>query len=209
MNADTEAIIFDFDGVILDSMPVRTYGFREIFKAYPNGHVDELIAYHLANGGMSRFEKIRYFYEKILRKSISEAQIMAYAAEFSTIMKANLMDPALLMTPTMEFIQKCSVKFPLHIASGSEEKELNQICTALHIASYFNSIHGSPTPKPELVSNILHTNMYNPKNVIFIGDSYNDFEAADLNGIPFWGFNNNELKNVGEYYIDDMKRLQC
>ena len=27
-------ILFDFDGVILDSMPVRDFGFREIFKEF-------------------------------------------------------------------------------------------------------------------------------------------------------------------------------
>ncbi len=56
-------ILWDFDGVILDSMPIREYGFRKIFENYDISLVDKLINYHKRNGGLSRYVKIKYFYE--------------------------------------------------------------------------------------------------------------------------------------------------
>lgn len=54
-------ILWDFDGVILDSLAVRDYGFREIFKDFDKAAVEKLIEYHSINSGLSRFHKIRYF----------------------------------------------------------------------------------------------------------------------------------------------------
>jgi len=36
-----------------------------------------------------------------------------------------------------------------------------------------------------------------------IGDSINDYKAADVNGIKFYGFNNVEIKNKCNLYLDD------
>ena len=55
-------IIFDFDGVVLDSVPVKTEAFIKLFQSYEKQHVDKLIEYHLKNGGKSRYLKIKYFY---------------------------------------------------------------------------------------------------------------------------------------------------
>ncbi len=61
-------ILWDFDGVIIDSLAVRDYGFREIFKEFDKVLVEKLIKYHSINGGLSRFHKIRYFFNEILKK---------------------------------------------------------------------------------------------------------------------------------------------
>ncbi len=41
-----ETIFFDFDGVILNSLPVRDYGFRKIFKEFNDVLVNRLLEYH-------------------------------------------------------------------------------------------------------------------------------------------------------------------
>ena len=63
-----ENILWDFDGVILDSMKIRDWGFKEIFKSFKKRDIDKLIDYHNLNGGLSRYVKIRYFYEEILKR---------------------------------------------------------------------------------------------------------------------------------------------
>ena len=82
--------------------------------------------------------------------------------------------------------------------------ELIQICKELEISKYFKTIEGSPTPKNDLVKNILQKYSYNPKECILIGDSINDYEAANINGIKFYGYNNEELRSLDEY-IEDSK----
>jgi beta-phosphoglucomutase-like phosphatase (HAD superfamily) len=69
-------ILFDFDGVILDSMPIRDYGFKKIFEDYDDDLVNKFLKYHNRNGGLSRYVKIKYFYNKLLKQEISEEKII-------------------------------------------------------------------------------------------------------------------------------------
>lgn len=83
-------ILWDFDGVILDSLAVRDYGFREIFKNFEIEDVEKLIVYHQQNGGLSRFHKIKYFFEEIIHQPIDDNGIEYYAREFSEIMRVKI-----------------------------------------------------------------------------------------------------------------------
>ena len=196
-------ILFDFDGVILDSMPIRDYGFKEIFKDFDDGLVNKLLEYHNQNGGLSRYVKIKYFYNKLLKQEISEEKITNYADNFSKIMKIELVDKKYLIADTLEFIKKSYKKYNLHIVSGSDERELQYLCKELGIDSFFQSVNGSPTHKNILVENVLATNRYIESETILIGDSVNDYDAATENNLVFYGFNNPNLINVSKNYLDN------
>jgi len=200
-------ILFDFDGVILDSMPIRDYGFKEIFKDFDDGLVNKLLEYHNQNGGLSRYVKIKYFYNKLLKQEISEDKIINYADNFSKIMKIKLVDKRYLIADTLKFIKESYKKYNLHIVSGSDEKELQYLCKELGIDSFFQSVNGSPTHKNILVENVLATNRYIESETILIGDSVNDYDAATENNLVFYGFNNPNLINVSKNYLDNYMGL--
>lgn len=200
-------IIFDFDGVILDSLAIREYGFRKIFEEYEPAIVDQLIAYHNTNGGLSRFIKIRYFYETLLHTTTTEETINNLATQFSQIMREQLINQDYLIEDTLHFIKQNHHKYPMYIASGSEQNELVFLNQALGIAHYFDSILGSPTPKTNLVANILQNNCLLAEETILIGDSINDYEAAYENGVAFFGYNNEQLKALGKGYIKNFKHF--
>jgi phosphoglycolate phosphatase-like HAD superfamily hydrolase len=194
-----KVILFDFDGVILDSMPIRDYGFRKIFENYPSELVEDFIKYHRENGGLSRFYKIEYFYKNLLKEDISQEKILKYAETFSEIMKKELTNSKYLIQETLRFIEENFKKMSFHVVSGSEQNELRYLCKELNISKYFKSIEGSPTHKNDLVKGILHKENYSLDEVILIGDSINDYNAALENGLKFYGFNNESLKNKDEY----------
>lgn len=194
-------IIFDFDGVILDSMLIRSEGFRKIFEEYDNEKVEELISFHLINGGLSRFVKIRYFFEELLSKSIKEEQIKYFSDKYSEIMKKELINEKYLIKETVNFI-KSNNKIKMFIASGSEENELRFINKSLHLSKYFLGIFGSPKNKIDIVKSIIEDNKLNKQETILIGDSINDYDAAIKNGIRFFGYNNIKLKKVSNKYIN-------
>ena len=196
-----KAIIFDFDGVILDSLKIKDSGFEKIFEAFPVGLVNEFMIYHKQNGGLSRYHKIRYFYEKLLGQSIDEKTVNEYADRFSSLMKSELTNKKYLIPDAINFIRKIHASVRLHIASGTDEKELQFLCKQLGLSEYFVSIHGSPMHKNDLVALILSQNKYEKDEVCLIGDSVNDKEAALINGIQFLGYNNEELKNDINVYV--------
>ena len=194
-------ILWDFDGVILDSMPIREFGFRTIFDKFDKNLVNKLIDYHSLNGGLSRYVKIRYFYENLLNKSITEKKVLELAENFSIIMKKELINKKYLITDTVNFIDTHYQEYNFHIVSGSDDKELKFLCNELGLSKYFITINGSPTPKNDLVKNVINKNEYKKNETILIGDSFNDYDAAKINNIDFYGFNNEELIMKSKTYI--------
>ncbi len=89
----------------------------------------------------------------------------------------------------------------MHIVSGSDEKELRFLCGELGIKDYFISIHGSPTHKNQLVKDLMTDYKYIPSATFLIGDSINDYEAAMINGINFFGYNNEKLQKLSSSYL--------
>nr|WP_315143075.1 HAD hydrolase-like protein [uncultured Flavobacterium sp.] len=197
-----KTILWDFDGVIMDSMRVRDKGFEIVLKSYPEDQVALLMEYHRSNGGLSRYHKFRYFFEKIRQESVTDDYINVLAEEFSVVMIQNLLDSSLLIDDSLNFIKNNYSRYNMHIVSGSDGKELKYICDSLELSKYFISIHGSPTPKKQLVKELLDINNYLKEEICLIGDSFNDMEAAELNKISFFGYNNLDLKLMKSNYID-------
>jgi HAD superfamily hydrolase (TIGR01549 family) len=201
---ELDAIFWDFDGVFLNSNEIRDNGFSEVLKEYPVAEVNKLLAFHQQNGGLSRYVKFRYFFEKIRGVSITETEVQQWADRFSVIMRGILTNPTLLIQETVNYVKCNHGKIPMFIVSGSDQQELRFLCKAHGIDQYFRRIHGSPTPKKELVKMIIHEEQIDRKKCILIGDSINDYEAAINNQIKFYGYNNDKLKKVSAKYITNI-----
>lgn len=198
--SDFEVILWDFDGVIIDSNTVREFGFREVLKEFDSELVEQLIDFHNANGGWSRYVKFRYFFEEILKRPVSESKVQELANSFSSIMVKSLPNPELLIKETVCFIQEMhSQGKQMHIVSGSDGNELRSLCEQLELSKYFVSINGSPTPKPILVKAIIDKSKITASQYCLIGDAVNDYDAAKANRIAFFGFNNASISNLGNY----------
>jgi len=196
-----KTIIWDFDGVILDSNAVRDKGFVMTLSGYPSKQVDALLHYHRENGGLSRYHKFRYFFEEIRGEQVTEEQIKELAHQFSVIMMKELAKPELLIEQTNSFIEAHHEKYNMHIVSGSDQEELRKLCSLLGIDQFFKSIEGSPTPKIDLVANILRKEKYDKNRCLLIGDSINDYEAAFKNKIHFQAFGNKSIENKSTYKL--------
>ena len=202
-----KTILWDFDGVILNSNIIRTKGFIEIFKDFPNNYTAQLVKYHEEMGGLSRYHKIEYFFTKIVKKKIKQDEIFFYAEKYKSFILNNLVNKRFIINETLDYIKQNRNIFSMHIVSASDENELKQICKELEIDSFFCSIHGSPTSKKENIMSLLKFNKLTKREVVLIGDSINDYEAAVHNKIDFVGYNNIELKKKQIQYISTFKIL--
>ena len=75
LNKSYKHIIFDFDGVLAETNYIRFEGFELLFKDYPSDQVNRLVQYAMNNGGISRYEKIRLFFEQIRQEPISDDSV--------------------------------------------------------------------------------------------------------------------------------------
>ena len=192
-----KVILWDFDGVLMNSNAVRDIGFEKVLANYPAEQVLALMKYHTANGGLSRYVKFRYFFEKIRKEVVSDEMIQALAKSFSIIMREILFDKSLLIKDSIQFVQENFSNFKMHIVSGSDGVELRSLCNYLEIDKCFITIEGSPTPKNQLVKELLSKFNYSINDCVLIGDSINDLEAAKINNIAFYVYNNPDFISAG------------
>ena len=196
-----KTIFWDFDGVILASHPIREMGFKVALQHYPEKEVEALLAYHRENGGWSRYVKFEYFFHKIRKEPYDEEDILRLASAYSNAVKSLLINKDLLIQESISFILNKGKKYRMYIASGSDGKELNEVCQGLGISAYFHSIHGSPEKKSAILSRILKEHQHDPSSCLMIGDAKNDYDAAVENNIPFLGFNNPEIEQLTNVYF--------
>jgi len=201
-------ILWDFDGVIIDSDKARVQGFQTVLDSFPTDQVEELLRFHNQNGGLSRYVKFRHFFEQIRKEDVSEERILQLANDFSEIMRVTLTDKSLLIQDSVRYIEKSYQRVPMHIVSGSDGQELRFLCRELGIDALFQSIEGSPVAKTRLVANLIESGQVHANQTCLIGDAGNDFEAATANGIDFFGYNNPSLQSMGCGYIASFERLR-
>lgn len=200
-----EFVIWDFDGVIIESDKIRENGFREALKEFDNREVEKLISYHRKNGGLSRYHKFEYFFNQInLEKHLCNKYTNNALKVFGDLMKKSLCNPSLLIKENLNKIEHLSKKSKMYIASGSDHIELNEICRCLDLDKYFLGIYGSPTPKKQIVRELLKNSNSTVKNWVLIGDSINDYEAALDSNIDFIGYGDNKIINLSTMSFDDV-----
>lgn len=180
--------LFDCDGVILDSNSLKTDAFHRIGMGYGPEDARALVRYHLENGGVSRFEKLSYFFRDIRGEIDYQKKLRAALAEYGEFVKAGLRR-CLEVPGIRAFLKKLRETEGLRafVISGSEEEELRQVFSERGLASYFDGIFGSPAKKRDIVSELcsLERRPGSDLRAVFCGDSRLDYEVARAFGIDF------------------------
>jgi phosphoglycolate phosphatase-like HAD superfamily hydrolase len=177
-------IFFDFDGVVLDSVDVKTKAFMQLYSEFGEKMVNAVKKHHLENGGMSRYEKFSFYHKNFLGVEISEEEIDFLAEKFSTLVVQKVIesDP---IPGSLDFIDKFYKLYNMFIVSGTPQKEIRQIANSLRLTKKMKGIFGSPKKKESHVEDIIKLNNYNRSDCLFIGDAKADHKAAVANDTRF------------------------
>ena len=171
-----KAIIFDFDGVIVESADIKTEAFGELFSAYP-GKLNEILQYHSINAGISRYVKFRYIYKRILKSKLSKAKEIELGKRFSRIVLEKIIK-APFVAGAREFLDRHRNHYRFFIASGTPEKELRNIVSLRGLESSFEGVYGSPKKKSDIINEISRKWGFGKSNVVYVGDAESDRVAA-------------------------------
>ena len=205
-----KGIIFDFDGVIAESVQVKTDAFAELYLEYGDEVVKKVVEYHESHGGVSRYEKIKLYHEYFLNKVITNEEIEELANQFSKLVVKKVIDSP-YVPGVLEYIDKCYKKYKLFISTGTPTEEMNQILEGREIAQYFTQVFGSPEAKTLHLENILSKYDLQPDELLFYGDSNTDMEAAKDKSIAFvfrsHSLNQNRFNNYNGKTIVDFNEL--
>ena len=208
-----ETILFDCDGVILNSNKIKSQAFYDVTHGCSIQAAQALVKYNEQHGGISRHEKFRYFVNEILPKfSHNKPSEDALITSFAKYVKQGLM-----RCEVSPYLKDIAFKFSqsqFAVISGGYEPELREIFHARELSSYFaGGIWGSPDTKYQIIEK--HFSKLNPRATLFIGDSKLDYDVAKFFGFDFvfvsgW----TELGNWGNFvyenkivHITDLKGL--
>ena len=176
--------VFDCDGVILNSNLLKTQAYVDTLEDEPEICVEELVDYHKANGGVSRYHKFRHYYEQINPSENAEAKIKQAISRFAEIVRKSMVECDYI-PGAIDFIKKAIKNgLVLFVVSGSDEEELIEVFKERGIRDLFAQILGSPATKKKNTGKVVDM-IGVDKNGVFFGDSKSDMDAAEEFGLDF------------------------
>ena len=177
-------LVFDCDGVVLDSNRIKTEAFRTVALPWGASAAEALVAHHVAHGGVSRHRKFAHFLTTILPEHAPDREapeIEALLWAYARTVRAGLMTCA--VAEGLERLRAATPQARWLIVSGGDEAELRDIFAARGLARHFDAgIFGGPDSKDV----ILEREKRNGRIVqpaLFLGDSRYDLEAARRAGL--------------------------
>jgi len=181
-----DALLFDFDGVLAESLEIKAGAFRHIYDSYGEEFIQRVLAYHQQHGGISRVEKIRHYHRDWLGLDVGDEVLDELAAKFTSLVEADVI--ACDWVPgARETLDAWQPLVPLYVISGTPEDELQRICDGRDMSHYFEQIRGSPLHKEPIIEEIVARHDLERRRTLFIGDTMTDYRAADATGLDFLG----------------------
>lgn len=177
-----QTLVFDCDGVVLDSNKVKTQAFYDAALPYGEAAAQALVDYHVANGGISRYRKFQYFLDTLTKGACGpdlQSLLDAYAAS----VRHGLLNCA--VTPGLEQLREATADARWLIVSGGDQAELRDVFAQRGLSRLFDGgIFGSPASKDEILAAQLASGNIRPR-ALFIGDSRYDHVASAAAGLDF------------------------
>jgi len=179
-----KAVIFDFDGVIVESNNIKRDAFGKLFEKEGAEVVRKVIKYHLEHAGVSRYDKFKYIYKEILKKPLTNDEFNALCRQFSELVMESVI-LALFVEGAREFLEKNRSVYSFFILSATPVEELKAIIDRKNIGQFFKNIYGAPFKKRDAVREILIKEKSAPSEVLYVGDALSDYKAARDNKVNF------------------------
>ncbi|SDP55318.1 HAD family hydrolase [Ectopseudomonas guguanensis] len=178
-------IVFDCDGVVLNSNAVKTRAFYEAALPYGEEAARALVAYHTANGGISRYKKFTHFLDVIIPEFAagSGPDLEQLLTHYADGVRQGLLSCE--VAPALQALREATPSARWLIVSGGDQSELREVFAARGLAYLFDGgIYGSPDTKDEILRREQDIgNISMP--ALFIGDSQYDYRAASAAGLDF------------------------
>jgi len=204
-----DLIVFDCDGVLLDSMPAKIESFRAWVPERFADKRQTFMELVMAGFGKARTHHIRSFYEQIVGESVSPEFLEAEVARFTDICEPRCAN-ASWRVGSQEFVTECCrAGIPRYVLSGTPQQPLEAMLAATGAAKYFDVIIGSPPAKPKSLSRILAETGIAADRTVFVGDAHADQEAARHVGAHFVYFPSEANRPLGpiDTEVDDLRQL--
>ena len=181
-----EAFFFDFDGVLADSVEVKTRAFAKLFESHGAKVVRKVIAHHRLHGGMTRMEKFHHYYNEYLGRNLNDEEMTDLCRQFSELVVDEVV-AAPEIDGAEEFLQRWCRRLACFVISAAPDEEIKEIVKRRGMEEYFKEVLGAPITKRKNLEILLARYDLNPSRCFFFGDAESDYVAAHICGVEFFG----------------------
>jgi len=185
-NTEYKALFFDFDGVLADSVEVKTRAFAKLFESYDPAIVAKVVEHHRKNGGMTRVDKFHHYYREFLGKPLDGDEMKRLCGDFSRLVVDEVVS-APEIRGAENFLKKWHNSVPCFVVSATPDEEIKKIVKRRGIDIYFHEILGSSCSKSDNVNYLLNKYGLAPAQCLFFGDAVSDYQAARSCTVDFIG----------------------
>ena len=181
-----QAFFFDFDGVLADSVEVKTKAFAKIFEPYGHKTQAKVVEHHRNYGGMTRQDKFRHYYAEFLNKPLHDTEMKRLCKAFSSIVVDRV-----IASPEIpgaeDFLKKWYKTLPCFVVSATPDEEILKIVNKRGWRDYFHEILGSSMSKRKNLELLLKKYYLEPEKCLFFGDAESDYRASMACCVNFVG----------------------
>jgi phosphoglycolate phosphatase-like HAD superfamily hydrolase len=210
----TACIVFDFDGVLVDSNTVKREAYYEIFaEAGPQarGVVKQVLR---SDGRSDRYGTIRGILDGLAHLGISpgaggsDETLAHYAERYNQICEEHAATCPEIPGASAT-LARLSGRYGLFVISATPEAPLRRIVERRGWAGYFRAVLGGRRSKSDNLAMVLEREQVRGDEVVFVGDGQRDLDAAQGAGCRFIGVRNpfNDFDPRGLLLVSDLRGL--
>jgi HAD superfamily hydrolase (TIGR01549 family) len=199
-------VIFDVDGTLIDSNDAHARAWVDALTEAGYGVPFEQVRRLIGMGG----DKLM---PEIIGVEKESPQGSSIAERRSALFRERYLSTVRPFPRVVELLQRLQDdSLTLVVASSAQADELSDLLEIAHAADYFRDTTSSSDaehskPDPDIVQAALDRMQYKPDEVVMIGDTPYDIEAAGKAGVALialrcGGWNDQELDGAFEVYDD-------
>ena len=186
---ETKIMVFDFDGVIIDSTEVKIDEYRNLFSQFTKNKttLNKIIKIYKNSAGIPRETTLKKVFKEVLGKTISNQEVENLSSDFSKRIFRRL-ETIELLKGFLEYLT-IHKEINKHIISGAPNSDISYLIKKLNLSKHFKSIKGGPLNKENELINIRKLENVKAQDIVYFGDQKNDYIAAKSAGVGFIGIN--------------------
>ena len=176
-------VFWDFDGVIKDSVEVKTQAYFQLFEPFGSVVAEKVREHHEVHGGMSRFDKLP-IYLQWAGLEPNQSTVSEYCEQFSQRVMQGVID-APWVAGVEHYLSSNSNQQTFILVSATPQDELEHILHVLDLTKCFAEVYGAPISKLDAIGKTLLASGLDARDCLMIGDAQADLDAAVASQVPF------------------------
>jgi beta-phosphoglucomutase-like phosphatase (HAD superfamily) len=165
------SIVFDCDGVILDSNGIKSEAFRRVALRFGADTADRFVRYHQQHGGVSRYRKFAHLLDALSPVPAADRDVVLaeLLGDYSALCAEGLLRCALI-PGVQRFLDAIPRAVQAYVVTGGDQAEVRSVFSARGLDHYFREVLGSPVGKREHMQALAERGVFAAPSIYF-GDA--------------------------------------